>query len=871
MAKENMINPENFGYNLLHDLTNGILAPEQLIRAMGSTDTFRFVQNKKTNLDMVKVRLDNKVIREYPVEDIVDYMENAFCSSLIERFDKFRLAYISEFNPDFKIPDSAPLAEIKKLRRELNKNTEDYVVEQKIKETFLAEHDVKPEDLDNNIEWLKTKNDAKKTLYETNVIHLFIEVFTILNVFEKAFRINTTYAPSIFSYKQSRQDSCMRWMEKCNSISPDMQLVTLSTLLRKKSAIIRVLDKNWGIKPLSDFDVIMCLEKYLKDEDYEEFITKYGDCIIDREEVIKYLTTQDKDGEKGKSGRMTYEEFQQKVNRSDLENYYLTTHDRELLQYMSKEQITKLYADGNIEDRDLRKYIKPDEILDLPIDKEIKLVALMCSGNGKVFSSKHSEKIWKMVETGEFTIDNLRKLDDAGYFSIDTIVKQYIENSKRQIASELGELPKVSDDNLFKYFTPEILMKEISKHDDDTLIFYKDMLKNIYEKNGANLEDVIKGELLKDSDKKLASEKACSMFVDGIVSPDTLKEIGISEDDAVKLALDNRDNEKRLIDLFNSGLVSELRMFEEVLDMDFDLACELIGKGMSARVIGGLESTANLIDMTRAKYDKDGNEIPPVLTYENLAEIKDDIVTGIDEKGMTKSDNGTSTLLELYLSDNLSFAELYGLMEAGVITIDEANEIDEKYGYIKDWEELKEQGVKGHPLERLLLPNPESDSRPGISKGTVGIDEDCIIDLYISLGAEEYLEIDSNECPVFKDYIVIPIMDKKVAYLEESGGRTYIVPLKIVLEQINNPKGELDLIGNAPSRTIFNSQKQHIRSVNHTRNWGRKLLQKTADLPSVPISKEDADMFIIDNLTTIQAIEKSYDNRKYSMDKSQNE
>lgn len=442
-----------------------------------------------------------------------------------------------------------------------------------------------------------------------------------------------------------------------------------------------------------------------------------------------------------------------------------------------------------------------------------------------------------------------------------------MENSKRKIAEELGELPQISEDKLFEYFTPDVILREISKKkSNEMLAFYRDILNDIYNRHGQSMEGSLGNELanVDDKDKTKVIEQSLSMYNEGLVSIEILKNIGMTEEEIIECCKKHGDNELLLIDVFNAGLVSELKMFEDVLDMNFDLACELIKRGMSSRIIHGLQTTLPLIEMTRPTLDKDGNEITPRLTYESLVEIKDDIVTGLDEKGMTKSGNGSSTLLDLYLNDKLSYSELYGLANAGVITMDIANEINEKYNYIKDWKTLKEEGVKGHPLEGLLTP-PEPNPEPGphISKKAIGIDEDCIIDFYIALGAEEYLEIDAKKCPVFKDYMVIPVMDKKVAYLEGKDGRTYIVPLKIVLEQINNPKGDMDLIGNAPSRNVFNRQKEHIRSANHTRNWGRKIVKKTADLPSVPMNKEDAKKFIFDNSTIIKAIEDSYDKRKY--------
>lgn len=851
--------------SIYNDIKSGEVTAEQLVRAMATPGNFRYVGLSGISSHTSKFKLNNGTTKEYDSYDFIGMMQKVVCAAIISKIDSYRFAYSIKKYPDYKLPDDAEIDEIEKTKKLIDEATDKYLISQGIRDKFLAEHNVNSDDIEKNIEWLKIKNDFEDGLYETNIIHVWVELFMTVNVLENCYK-RTPFEEHLTEYKTGIQDFLMVSSREVDYIDEDFSLIIFSTLLRKKSSVMRLLNEKKGIKPLSDADVISYIERYIEKEDFERFIAKYGDCILDRKSVVEYLTTPQKNqNENSKAGLMTKDEFIEKVNKFGLDNQYMETHDRGLIQYMTHKQIVKLYADGNIENRDVRKFITVDEILDLPIDKEIKLNALMRGGSGSVLLGEHSEKIWNMLESGEFTVEDIKKLEKYEFFSIDTIIKQYIDNSTRKIAAELGELPQISEDNLFKYFTPDMILKNLDRITDDTHAFYKDMLKSIYEKNGSNLDETIRAELSKEKDKSVATEKACRLYRDGIVKADILKDIGMSEDEIIQFVISNKNDESLLIDIFNSGLVSGFRMFEDVLDMDTDLAYELIGKGMSAKVIAGLESTATLIDMTRAKVDEDGKEISPKLNYENLAEIKEDINTGIDEKGSTKVDKNSSTLLDLYLSDSLSYSELYSLAEAGVITVDIANEINEKYNLIKDWETLKDVGVKGSPIETLLTSElGESASNSMVSKGVIGIDEDCIIDLYLALGAKEYLEVDAKECPVFKDYIIIPVMEKKVAYLEGKDGRTYIVPLKIVFEQINNPKGDMDLIGNAQSRTAFNSQKKHIRSANHTRNWGRNVVEKTADLPSVPMDKEDAKKFIAENLATIKAIEKSYDDRKYT-------
>ena len=535
---------------------------------------------------------------------------------------------------------------------------------------------------------------------------------------------------------------------------------------------------------------------------------------------------------------------------------------------MLPDQLMSVYAEGLVEDSDFRKLIGVDEILDSSVSMEVKMKTLECYSKLGGFTENKSEKIWSLLENDELTMEDAKKLEEYRFLKIETIIRQYIENSRRKIANELGELPQISEEKLFEYFTPDIIIREFSKvKNGDVQDFIKQTLKEIYEKHDLNLEEAITSELA-SGDKDGLAEKCLLLYKSGLVNIDIFNKVEISEEEVFDICRANSENEQLLIDMFNSRLVSQDDMIEILGDNFDEIVFDYIKKGMSAKIIEGYYATTQLIDMTRETFNEDGTEVPAELTYENLAEIKGDIETGIDDKGITKKGKSRTSLLDLYLSDELSYSELYDLVKANVISMDVANMINEKYNLIKDWDKLKEKGVEGKSILDMTNPSPV----PGpIGPGeVVGIDEGCIIDFYIAMGAKEYLEIDPKQCPVFKDYMIIPIIEKKVAYLESTDGRTYIVPLKIVLEQINNPNGQMDLIGNARSRKEFNRQKAHIRSANHTRNWGRRVVQKTAELPSVPMSNEDAKEFISTHYGIISAIENSYDSRKLAMIKQNN-
>lgn len=837
--------------SIVDDITSGEVELDHIIKALINPAYTNFKDYPDKQNQIVSTKLPNGIIKEYELDPLLDSMQNAIIGFVFSKLASLRLLYVKEYSNITDFPKGDYYDSFDDIRNQIDKNTEEY-----IKRNGAVEN----------------KSDIRKAIIEKNIVEAFLDVYLIINGYAKTFS-KCKEKSEVQRFKFDMLERVMEEINGCSVVDKDMRLFAMSSLLRKKTAVMKHITDRRGIKPLSDNEVIAFIENYINRGEFEYFVRQFGDCILDRRNVVEYFTSpENATHDHSKAGMMDYNEFKRIVNVYTLDKLYKYSHDNELLQYMIPEQIIDLYLENEIEATEIKDKITVMDILDSVVSNKSKVKILLRLSRADIIQGEESEKIWKLYEEGDFSVEDIKQMESAKLFNIDTIIKQYIEGKNRLIAEELGELPKISDEKLYEYFTPNTIIKNRgSNKNDDILDFYRQSLDNIYEKQGNNKELALVNELREnksiDADKLV--KEAFELYKNNIVSMDIFDKLDISNEKIIDYCRAHIEDEQLLIDMFNKNLISEIDMFENVLDMDFDFACKLIRNGMSSKVIKGLETTSELIQLTRSNYDRFGNEHEPILKFEHLIDIKDDIVTGIDENGKTqKTKNGASTLLDLYLKDKLSYSELYELAEAGVISIDIANEINEKYNLRKDWETLKEEGVKGRPLEALLLPEvTETELSSGFSyKGPVGIDEDCIIDLYLALGAKEYLEIDKKECPVFKDYIIIPVMEKKVAYLEGKDGRTYIVPLKIVLEQINNPKGDMDLIGNAPSRRTFNSQKSHIRSANHTRNWGRKVVQKTADLPSVPMNKDDAKKFITDNQAIIKAIEDSYDSRKYSRD-----
>ena len=104
---------------------------------------------------------------------------------------------------------------------------------------------------------------------------------------------------------------------------------------------------------------------------------------------------------------------------------------------------------------------------------------------------------------------------------------------------------------------------------------------------------------------------------------------------------------------------------------------------------------------------------------------------------------------------------------------------------------------------------------------------------------------------------MVPFVEKKLALLE-GDGRTYILPLKIVLEQVEHKGSENDLIGNATYRSDLYTNTEYVRTANHAGNWGRNVIKRMGELnPTIDVKK-----LLEDNGDILTALEQQYKERK---------
>lgn len=601
----------------------------------------------------------------------------------------------------------------------------------------------------------------------------------------------------------------------------------------------KLLHVNQGV---SDDDIINICNNFLGKDMSKKLFRYSGEEFLNRKRSFKYLI---------KNNIISKEDIVNRIGSEKLVEYFKKGNDY-LLEYLKQEDIFKLYLDGNINIKVLERYTNLRGLLlsDIEIDQKMKI--LKGENGRKAYSKSDSSLIWEFFEKNLLAVDDIFELHQMKYIKTDSIIKKYYDEKRRAIARELGAVKSVSDEKIVEYFTPEHIFNEIKNNYNDTnKIFYNTEIKTIYEKFNRNFEEelsnYIKNICENDESKKQAEHM--DLYKKGIVSASTLKKSNVSENSCLKYYQVNDCDNKVLIDFYNNNLISQDTVYELFNDEFDDKVLELINEGLDISVIQGLYSTSELI--SKAKNGK--------ISLEQLSKIKSDV--------KAKSSKNETDLTDLYLSEDLTYAELYNLAEYGVISKEEADEINDKFNLREDLDKLRGKGIKGKPLDFLYKDQPEkiiddknihdSTTRIKYSKGN-SVSSNLKVELFKKLGGKEIIEV--KDCPLFDGYVMIPIEEKKVGILE-GNGRTYIMPLKIFIEQVKNPGSELDLIGNATSRNSLNRKKDYVSSVNHTKNWGANVIKKMCKISSNKKSKT-ANELIESNRDILNQLSKSYDDRK---------
>lgn len=614
-------------------------------------------------------------------------------------------------------------------------------------------------------------------------------------------------------------------------------------LIAKKSYVDLLAQQLFHINQgVTDEDIINVCNNFLGKETSRKLFKYSGEDLLIRKKAFRYLI---------KNDIISKDDIVNRIQSKKMVEYFKNGNDY-LLEYIKPEEIFKLYLEGNINVKALERYTDLKSLFLSNIETSQKMEILKSEKGRRIYNKSDSSFIWELFEKNLLEADDVFELQKMKYIKTDSIIKKYYEEKERAIARELGVEKNISDEKIADYFTPEHIFNEIKNNYNDTnKMFYSTEIKTIYENYNRNFEEELSNYIntICENDESKKEVEHMDLYKKGIVSSSTLKKSNISENSCLKYYQVNDCDNKVLIDFYNNNLISQDTVYELLNDEFDDKVLELINEGLDISVIQGLYSTSELI--SKAKNGK--------ISLEQLSKIKSDV--------KAKSSKNETDLTDLYLSEDLTYAELYNLAEYGVISKEEADEINDKFNLREDLDKLRGKGIKGKPLDFLYKDQPEkiiddknihdSTTRKKYSKGN-SVSSNLKVELFKKLGGKEIIEV--KDCPLFDGYVMIPIEEKKVGILE-GNGRTYIMPLKIFIEQVKNPGSELDLIGNATSRNSLNRKKDYVSSVNHTKNWGANVIKKMCKISSNKKSKT-ANELIESNRDILNQLSKSYDDRK---------
>lgn len=569
----------------------------------------------------------------------------------------------------------------------------------------------------------------------------------------------------------------------------------------KDKIIARVLKEGLSIDGITNGDALFIIEHIIGKEMFRENIDMFIVMAANNEYIINRLE---------EIGFVDPNEVMEYLDKdSVLKCLSYGKKCTYLLKYLSKEDYIEAFNKGYIDSKTFSKCISIQDLFKLQIEKE-QIIDFL---KRKVYIKEASEDVWKKYESGFFDLKEINEICKLGYLNPNTIVKKYLEEHKREIALELKDQPDITDEKLIEFFTPEQILKleqaQKKSLTPESMLFFRDDLRAIYSQSGRDLErELIDSE--KASNEKLEDKRnLLELYTNGLVSLSKFTKDEVSEGEILKLYFDSNLDENILINAYNAGLVSQESVLENIVDTDY--IYKLIKENkLNASVIDSYCDTAELIKLYQSEE----------LTLDNIAKLS----------------INSEEIRRMYNNNELAYVELSELAEHGIISQEEANEIKESYDIKADLELLRKKGgIIGLDLEKEKNPNGvdpiNPDDRPDIPDAPIKsgeIDEELKRILFEALGSGEAVSVRWN---LFKGYKMYPFTKGKLRLAVLEGGKgdgaTYILPLKMVLEQV---RGELGIFGRAVYRRDLTKDDENVRTAMHTKNWGKNIIKKMVEL-----------------------------------------
>lgn len=601
-----------------------------------------------------------------------------------------------------------------------------------------------------------------------------------------------------------------------------------------------IFKNTFNIKKLNDTDIIFIIEKYIGKEDFRGHLDDYLETLFTNGTAMEKLESM---------GYINPREVSSYINGERLVDALKEKNSQHILRYLQKYDFFEAFSKGYISGRVLEKNTTIEDLFLKCFNKK----SIMDILEKKIYKTDATEVIWELYEKEYFNQDDLTQIYKIGYLSVDNIIKKYKEEHKRKIALEL-KCASISDEKLADFLTAERVL-ELTKgaNANENIEFFKNELKSIYAEKGIDLErELIDKEKAnfenQQDDEKTEKRTLLDLYKNGLVNLSKFTEGEVSEEEIINFYNEQNDD-NIIIEAYNLGILSQEAVLEQFESEDILL--EKIERGLNPNVLAGYYETQDLI-----KFYKAGK-----INIENLNKLKN--YFDIDK------------INESYLSGKLDYEDLFGaFVKSGIIDYETASKINDKYDIELALEKLRKNGgIIGQDIDLTRSVqdrnsyNKNSNTKNGqkgvYEKNTVSelfnINNQLSNQLFESLGAGEKVKVC---CKLFDGYIMVPFVEKKLALLE-GDGRTYILPLKIVLEQVEHKGSENDLIGNATYRSDLYTNTEYVRTANHAGNWGRNVIKRMGELnPTIDVKK-----LLEDNGEILTALEQQYKEKRRKLDK----
>lgn len=620
---------------------------------------------------------------------------------------------------------------------------------------------------------------------------------------------------------------------------------------------------------ITDNDYMDIIHNQITKEDFMKETAAFTNTIVHRKKIMDKLVEE---------GYLDINYIKFGLKASDFQILLSKDYKKYsyLIKIMNQTALCTLFKSGVIKSKDFFEAVEPSEMF---LYFSVNEILEFCE-NYDLSSKNLSDSIYKNFMRDKVTPSQFNKFYEIGLVNLDTIVKLNEEfRTQYGNVEKEKELIEKFNSKLVDMFNPKFISKlNLDECSNELNQFINKNLADIYESQKLNLPQSVL--FVIDSDKEIGETEKSKKIVDfvsrGVVTFEDVDELQVylNEDDIIDAFKKNND-----ISMLNKALELGFVSQECILlnyENEEDLY-SLIKNGVTVHILDGFYGKKEIVNafFNGNLTVNDLQNLNITLTHKELSNVCKDLVIMSEEFiEILKLADDTKYIEELYTYGVLLYSDIYELSDRGVISKTQADEINEQFDIQAGLDKLKEKGGiqgadftafdnyigSGDRLNDIVIDGKKAGRKVATTRKSHAyekFDKDLKENLWNVLngGVEpERIPIKNHQAFEDNDYSIIPIVDKKVVIFE-GDGRTLILPIKILLEQIDNKWSENDIVGRAKSRKDLAKNDKYVKSAYHSKNWAKKVVDNIASLDKDFNNKE----FIKDNKELFDLLAESYE------------